>query len=416
MNVAPAVAVPPAASAAAAQSPSLPSSAAVDRFYRSRGNASIWFADGAASPAASRVVEFLRRAHLDGLSNGPELAARAERAIADAGSGSPAASAQAERLLSTAWVTYVQVLKSPSSVMEYGDKLRIPRVPTAEQILYQAAAAPSLQQHVQAVSNVNPIYAELRDSAWQLLRSGEAAPETRRRLLANLERARVLPSRGRFVLVDIASARLSMYENGQVQDSMRVIVGKPNPVDQTPLIASTIYYATLKPYWHVPPNLVRKLTAPNVLRKGFGYLRSRGYQVVSSYTASPRLIPPESVDWKAVAAGRKQIGVRQLPGPANSMGDMKFSFPNSSAIYLHDTPMKSLFGKAQRTLSAGCIRLEDAPRFAHWLLGREPAASGAPEQHVPLPAPVPIYVTYLTARVDGDQLTFLDDVYGLDAT
>ena len=299
--------------------------------------------------------------------------------------------------------------------MEYGDKLRTPKVPTAEKILYQAAAAPSLRQHVQAVSDVNPIYSKLRDAAWRLGRSGDADPETLRRLLANLERARVLPSRGRFVLVDVASARLSMYEDGQVQDSMRVIVGKPNPIDQTPLIASTIYYATFTPYWHVPPTLVRKLTALNVLRNGFGYLRSRGYQVVSGYTANPRIIPPQTVDWKAVAAGRKEVLVRQLPGPANSMGDMKVSFPNSSAIYLHDTPMKSLFGKAQRTLSAGCIRLEDAPRFARWLLDSEPAASGAPEQHVRLPAPVSIYVTYLTAQVEGDQLTFLDDVYGLDA-
>jgi murein L,D-transpeptidase YcbB/YkuD len=206
-----------------------------------------------------------------------------------------------------------------------------------------------------------------------------------------------------------------MYEDGQVRDSMRIIVGKPNRTDQTPLIASTISYATFKPYWHVPPSLVRKLTASNVLRKGFGYLRSRGYQVVSGYTADPQIIPPQSVDWKAVAAGREEARVRQLPGPANSMGDMKFSFPNSSAIYLHDTPLKSLFDKPQRTLSAGCIRLEDAPRFVRWLLRGEPQPSGEPEQHVQLPAGVPIYVTYLTARVEGDQLTFVDDVYGLDA-
>ena len=87
------------------------------------------------------------------------------------------------------------------------------------------------------------------------------------------------------------------------------------------------------------------------------------------------------------------------------MGAMKFSFANPYGIYLHDTPLKPLFAKDKRTLSLGCIRLEDAPRLGRWLLnGPIPAVSDAPEQHVQLPAGVPIYVTYLTARADGGQL------------
>ena len=409
-----ALAAPAGAPAVVDNLPALPSSRAVERFNQAPGNRPIWFRGGTVHPAAAQLIAILHRAHLDGLSSGPRIADEADAAITRARAGSPAAIGEAERLLSSAWVHYVQALRSPSEGIEYGDKQRVPRIPSPDLILHQAATAPSLQQHLRSVSNVNSIYAELRDAAWKELQlSTEALPMGR--VMANLDRARMLPSSGRFVLVNVATARLSMYEDGQVHDSMRVIVGKPNSTDQTPLIASTIYYATLKPYWHVPPTLVRKLTAPNVLRKGFGYLRSRGYQVVSGYTANPRIIPPQTVDWKAVAAGRKQVLVRQLPGPANSMGNMKFSFPNGSAIYLHDTPLKSLFDKPQRTLSAGCIRLEDAPRFARWLLRGDPEPSGAPEQHVQLPSGVPIYVTYLTARVEDGQLSFLNDVYGLDA-
>jgi murein L,D-transpeptidase YcbB/YkuD len=97
------------------------------------------------------------------------------------------------------------------------------------------------------------------------------------------------------------------------------------------------------------------------------------------------------------------------------MGRVKFGFPNSYDIYLHDTPMKDLFAQDDRTISHGCIRLEDAERLADWMLGRDPqTVSNAPEQNVQLPTPVPIYITYLTAQVQDGQLTFVDDIYGRD--
>jgi murein L,D-transpeptidase YcbB/YkuD len=98
------------------------------------------------------------------------------------------------------------------------------------------------------------------------------------------------------------------------------------------------------------------------------------------------------------------------------MGRMKFGFANAADIYLHDTPSKDLFAQDDRNLSHGCIRLQDAEALGRWLLGRDPqAASKDPELNVPLPTPVPIYVTYLTAQVDGGQLSFVDDSYGRDA-
>jgi murein L,D-transpeptidase YcbB/YkuD len=98
------------------------------------------------------------------------------------------------------------------------------------------------------------------------------------------------------------------------------------------------------------------------------------------------------------------------------MGHVKFGFPNADDIYLHDTPMKDLFAQDDRTISHGCIRLEDAERLARWMMGRDPEADGkAPEQNVTLPTPVPIYVTYLTAQAHDGQLSFVDDIYGRDA-
>ena len=206
----------------------------------------------------------------------------------------------------------------------------------------------------------------------------------------------VYPKRGRYLLVDAASARLFMVEDGHIVDSMRVIVGKPDA--QTPTIASKIYYATLNPYWNVPADLARKIIAPRVLKDGIGYLKQHGYQVLDGFDEDAQVISPSDVDWKAVAAGRARVKVRQLPGPGNSMGQVKFGFPNGYGIFLHDTPKKELFASDERAVSNGCVRLEDAPRLARWLLGRDPetiVASSAPEQHVPLPRAVPIYITYL---------------------
>ena len=206
-----------------------------------------------------------------------------------------------------------------------------------------------------------------------------------------------IPARGRFVLVDAAAARLFMIENGQIVDSMKVIVGKPG--HSTPEIRSILYQATINPYWNVPVDLARTLIAPNVLEQGQSYLKERGYQVVTKFGDGARVLDPGDVDWQAVADGTETVHVRQLPGPANSMGELKIGFPNNNGIFLHDTPRKALFDEAERTFSSGCVRLEDAPRFASWLLMREPQLDGGEvERSVPLPHPVPILITYLDDR------------------
>ena len=417
-GVACAALIPLAMPAAAATSPSFPGQAqfsssadhAVSAFYAARRNAPLWLRGGAATPAAQDLIATLQRAPLDGLSSGPALAAEAQALIARAQSGDAAALAGAERLLSTAWVLYVQALQRPPAGMTYGDANLVPRQDSATLILARAASASSLAAHVRSVARVNPLYAQLRDAAWVQMQSTGAGFDPR--VLANLDRARAAPVQKRYVMVDTAAARLYMIEDGQVADSMKVIVGKPST--QTPMLASTIYYATLNPYWNVPGDLIRSLIAPRVLDQGVTYLKSHNYQVLSTDTGET--LDASKVDWNAVRAGTEVVRLRQLPGPANSMGQMKFGFPNASDIYLHDTPGKDLFAQAGRDLSNGCIRLEDARRLGRWLMGREPAAAtNEPEQHVLLPTPVPIYVTYLTAQARDGQLSFVDDVYGRDS-
>ena len=384
----------------------------VESFYAARGGTPLWLAAGPDSPAARALLEALDRSALDGLADGPAIAQRSRELIDDARSGDTGMLAEAERLLSGAWVRYAQLLQQPAPGLVYADKWVAPKPVSRSELLKLAAAAPSLEQHVRSATAGNPFYSSLRDAAWRAVQDSGGTVD--RRVLASLERARALPPRGRYIAVDAASARLWMMEDGRPVDSMKVIVGKPS--SQTPMLASAIYYATLNPYWNVPADLVRRLVAPKVVGQGLGYLKKNRFEVLPGYDEGAPVIDPSTVDWKAVAAGSATVKVRQLPGPGNSMGKLKFGFPNTGDIFLHDTPQKQLFASAGRDLSNGCIRLEDAERLGRWLLGRDPAtASDAPEQHVLLPKPVPIYVTYLTAHADGEQLTFVDDVYGRDA-
>jgi len=382
----------------------------VDAFYAARQSAPVWLGAGQDGSAARDLIAILKRAQVEGLSEGPEIAAQAEAAMARAKNGDRTALVEADRLLSTGWVHYVQLLHRPAPGMTYAENGITPRTTSPQEILQLASAAPSLDAHLRTVADVNPLYASIRDAAFAQFQATGVRPDPR--ILASLEQTRVFPAKGRYVVVDAASARLMMVQDGQTVDSMKVIVGKSDPSTQTPMLASVIHYATLNPYWHVTPDLVRSLIAKNVLDQGVSYLKVRGYQVMSA-DGSGQILDPATVDWHAVADGSQQVKVRQLPGPANSMGRIKIGFANASDIYLHDTPNKDLFAQDDRTLSHGCIRLEDATRLGRWLMGRDPVtASSAPEQNVLLPGPVPIYVTYLTTRVDGGQLSFADDPYG----
>lgn len=216
-------------------------------------------------------------------------------------------------------------------------------------------------------------------------------PQSLAAQLTNLERV---------VLIDAGSARLFMIEHGRTADSMRVVVGGPKT--PTPSFRGVIHDATINPYWNVPAEIAASLIAPQVLRKGVSYLDRQGYEVVSEIGPGAHVVAPGSVDWKAVAAGTADVQIRQLPRWYNSMGRMKFDIANADGIYLHDTPNKKQFAHEKRNTSHGCVRLEDAPRLARWLLGRDlELSSSAPEQHVQLPAPVPIIITYLDQQSDS---------------
>jgi murein L,D-transpeptidase YcbB/YkuD len=383
-------------------------------FYRARGGAPLWFSPSSAG-AAQQLLQLLSTAQADNLNPRRYNVRGLSRAVQDAQSGNPLAVQRAEAMLSAAFVAYARDQKhDPNIGIIYVDPELKPTPPSAMELLTQASRAPSLSEYVAQIKWMNPIYARLRQAIASRIYRSDAE---RRLLTANLERARALPSgNGRYVIVNPPAARLYMYENGRVVDSMRVVAGRPDPIAQTPMMNAFIRYVALNPYWNSPPDITARRLAPNVVKRGRAYLNEKGYQLVDRFGDDARVLDPMSVDWRAVVAGQVQVHLRQKPGPANSMGRMKFMFPNHQGIWLHDTPEKEKIEEAARLQSNGCVRLEDAPRFERWLFnGRAPKPQGArPEQKVNLPQPVPIYITYLTAVPSGTSIVYFNDFYGRD--
>nr|WP_294847507.1 L,D-transpeptidase family protein [uncultured Sphingomonas sp.] len=362
--------------------------------------------------AAVKLIEFLDTAELDGLKSSKFNPGKLKRALRDASRGDPRDQARAEQLLNDAYVRYVSQLRANSrGKWEVVDASLVPRAPTAQALLSEAAAQPSLTDYIGRMGFMHESYAGLR-------RAMASVRQARDRQAAaligmNMQRARFLPSSGKYVLVNAAAQRLYMYENGRIVDSMKVVVGKPE--QPTPMMAALIRFTNLNPYWNLPTDLVAERVAPNVLKDGMPYLKAKGYVILSDYGEKAKIVDPKTVNWTAVQNGTVQLRMRQNPGPQNAMGRMKFMFPNRQGVYLHDTPNKELLGEDARLFSAGCVRLEDAPRLGKWLYGKPLRWQGQQaEAKVALKQPVPVYLAYLTATQEGNQLTFYTDIYGRD--
>jgi L,D-transpeptidase YcbB len=393
--------------------------AQIAAFYRERRSRPLWVTRRGPRPEALRLARAIAHAADQGLDPKRYGAAELAAALASARSGDPAAGARAELLLSRAYPAFVRDLRVPASAgrgVTWVDAELAPRPPEPLALLEAAAAAPDLGRHLAEETAVNPLYAALSRGYARRRAAGPRLTATEEAAIrANLDRARLIPALpGRYVVVDAGSARLWMIDGNRVEGPMRVIVGKPHM--QTPAMAGLIRYVTLNPWWNVPPDLARQ-RAKRVLKSGPGFLQREGIETLSDWSDRARVIPAKQVNWAAVASGKTSLRMRQRPGGGNVMGAMKFMLPNRLGIYLHDFPDKSLFARADRRLSSGCVRLADAPRLARFLFGgAAPRPAGpAPEQRVDLPEPVPVYITYLTALPDPARgIVLQKDVYARD--
>lgn len=389
---------------------------ALHAFYESRGFRPVWTDRDMIGSDAQMFLHYLEDASLDGLKPSRYRPAKLRTAIAQADSGDADAIARADIALSDAFARFVGDMRKPRKIpYEYADPALKPGKPDPQAILRVASLAPSFGHYIRSMGWMSPLYVRTRE----LLRAGidrSAEPRMIDIIRLNLDRARLLPPPTvRHIEVDVASAQLWYYQAGKEAGKMRVVVGAPET--QTPMMAGSLNYAILKPYWNVPDYLVRRNVAQKIISGRT--LASMHMEVLSDWSATPARVDPATVDWASIAAGTIPMPrVRELPGPYNSMGQVKFVFPNDHGIYLHDTPNRDLLEKPDRHLSNGCIRLEKAWVLGEWMMGKtlaQQAKKAAPETPVPMAATVPVYLTYITVAPAGDGTpVLLPDVYGLD--
>ncbi|HEY6386225.1 MAG TPA: L,D-transpeptidase family protein [Candidatus Acidoferrum sp.] len=245
-----------------------------------------------------------------------------------------------------------------------------------------------------------------------------------RQMQLTLERWRWLPTglHSALIVANIPEFRLRAYDdNYKVALSMNVVVGKAYD-HNTPVFSDTMQYVVFRPYWNVPYSIAKAEFLPRISRDP-DYLTKKGFEVVNSRQEVVTSGTVTSDVLSQLRAGK--LFIRQLPGPKNSLGLVKFIFPNSYNVYMHDTPAQEFFAKSRRDFSHGCIRLEKPADLAVWVLRENPgwdlnrvraAMNGSPNQQVNLAHPIPVLIVYGTVIVNEDGIVhFYDDIYGHDA-
>jgi len=245
---------------------------------------------------------------------------------------------------------------------------------------------------------------------------GETVDVRRRRILYAMERLRWLPHdfSDRYVFINQPAFEAQYFENGTEKLAMKVIVGSRRY--PTNFFYDTIRLVVFSPYWGVPRSIVVNEMIPRILADP-SYLRRNGYEV---YNNEGKRVNPYSVNWRRVAKAGG-VNIRQKPGRANALGELKIMFPNKHNIYLHDTPVKAAFTREMRAISHGCVRLARPREMAAALMGVERKALepyfGKNERAVILKETVPVYLVYFTAWPDATthEIKYYDDIYGLDS-
>jgi murein L,D-transpeptidase YcbB/YkuD len=333
----------------------------------------------------------------------------------------PDAMADAEVRLSLAVLKYARHARGgrfePTDLTPYLDRKSPLRDPAS--VLTQIAAAEKPDAYLRKLNPQHPQFERLRQR--YLAVRGEKAPpkgpSEAERLLANMEQWRWMPDDlGKFhVWVNIPEQLLRVVRDGRVINTERIVIGKPNA--QTPIFSNEMKYLIFHPFWGVPDSIKTNEILPG-LRRGRAILARQNLRL----QLNGKDVDPNRFDWSRTDIRR--FHVYQPPGRGNALGIVKFMFPNKHAVYMHDTPSKSLFKASVRAFSHGCMRVQDPVKFAELILAedqgmspdqvRSLAGANAPENNqINLSRHIPVHMVYFTMRVeDGGKVSTFKDIYG----
>jgi murein L,D-transpeptidase YcbB/YkuD len=400
---------------------------AIEReFYGSRDYLPAWVDGDATTPQWKDLIQQLKYAERHGLDPAAYSVNAFEELRADSQSKTKGTAfpldviPEHDARLTYAYLRYAADLlgwtHSPKQVHQHW--LTSPKDEDLSARLTDAVTNNRVRDTLEELAPTHPQYKGLQAALVRELQAPSGKADT---LRMNLERWRWAPRDlgDRYVLVNVPSYQLQVIEGEAPVLAMRVIVGEPE--HQTPLFSDEMTYVVFSPYWNIPPDILRNETLPRVARDP-SYLDRNNIEVVG--TSGSDAVDASSIDWSDEDATRG-LRFRQKPGDDNALGLVKFIFPNHFNVYLHDTPGDHLFNKEQRTLSHGCIRVEDPVGLAEYVMRDnekwdssriQSAMHARAEQAVTLKRKLPVHIGYWTAWVesDGKTVTYTADPYGID--
>jgi murein L,D-transpeptidase YcbB/YkuD len=391
-------------------------------WYEERGHMPVWIDGARPTVHMEALVEEIRGATMHGLDPARYGLEAIERARLDAEGRfgaryEPAAIPELDARLTYAYLSLAADLlgwrTSPGQVSPHW-RIASKQDDLAAR-LTSAVQNTRVRESLEELAPVHPQYAGLKVA---LAREREQPTGRADRIRMNLERWRWSPRDlgERYVLINVPAYMLQVMEGSRPVIAMRVVVGQPDW--PTPLFSDEMTHVVFSPYWNIPGSILREETLPRLARDP-QFLRRNNIEVVGT----SGVVEPSEIDWRDWAV-LSSIRLRQRPGPRNALGLVKFMFPNSFDIYLHDTPSERLFERERRAFSHGCIRVEEPERLAGYVLGNQAewtdmriqqAMHARRERHVELTHSLPVHIGYWTAWVGRDGgVTFTDDPYGID--
>jgi murein L,D-transpeptidase YcbB/YkuD len=398
--------------------------AAIQSFYAERSAGPVWITPMGFSARAEAAIDEIGNADDWGLS-------ASDFALPPAGDlpDSIDQQANAEIKLQLAILRYARFARggraNPSSLSNLIDQS--PSLLDPKVVLAEAAASPEPDAYLRSLHPKHEQFHLLRQALLKA-RAGDGDPKKRndrdiQRILINMERWRWMPADlGRIYVQDnIPEFMLYVVKDGKRIHADKIVVGQLRYA--TPIFSADMKTIVFNPEWTVPPTIVRENLLPNLRSGGwFGgstsILREHGLRV----RYNGRIVDPSSINWSSV--NMANVAFTQAPGPTNVLGKLKFLYPNSHMVYMHDTIKKGLFTPAMRAEGHNCIRMEDPPKLAEILLREDKGwdeakvknlLATADDGAVALDHPVPVHTTYFTAVADADgKVTSFADIYGLD--
>lgn len=393
----------------------------VSQFYKMNEMKMIWMDSFSIKADGDSLIQFVLQADQSGLLpddyHARELNAFKQSTINHESAG------RADVMLTDAFVSLWYHLKNGRVDRKNFSRIKIDSLLYADAMdaLKTALANHSVSSVLRDREPKNQEYATLKKSLEKFLTkdlSDTTIVKQRDQLIATLERWRWEAKKPeRFIAVNVPSFDLKVFEKDSIVLHSRVIIGKPET--PTPNIKSVVNSFIIYPYWHVPKSIVKEILP--AIQQDTLYLRKHNYQVIDS---KGKVIKNSTIDFKKYTPEDFPYILRQREGSENTMGVIKFVFPNNYGVYLHDTNARRLFSKSDRALSHGCIRVQKAVDLAKYLAKDDDTYVDAAdlEQYllvqkrleVKVVKPIPVHLNYFTVEPKGDSVIFFNDLYKKD--